>query len=73
VASNAASRRYQGTGALSLASFIPGQMCASPSHTRGRSPVPGICAGGVVRQRASLVRCGSLGEHRYLAEQQGKR
>ena len=37
-----ASRRYQGTGSLSRASFIPGQMCSLPSHTRGRSPVPDL-------------------------------
>jgi hypothetical protein len=31
---------YQDTGFPSLASSILGQMCASPSHTRERSPVP---------------------------------
>ena len=47
------------TGSPSPASFIPGQTCASPSTTRGRSPVPKsglwICAGGA-QQRASLPR-----------------
>jgi hypothetical protein len=49
VARGLASRRYQDTGSPSLVSFILGLMCASPSYTRGRSPVPGSGSLGSVR------------------------
>ena len=67
VARGIASRGYQDTGSPSLASFILGQMCASPSHTRDRSRVPesGHRTGhrrGVQFRRSRLLNAGVNGQ-----------